>query len=61
MDAKIPLCDANAIMAECIRGLPEGQASSLLFYNGWHVNDRGHALYAELLAQTLLNGGYLDQ
>ena len=61
MDAKIPLCDANAIMAECIRGLPEGQASSLLFYNGWHVNDRGHALYAELLAQTLLNGDYLDQ
>lgn len=57
---QIPLCDANAIMSDCIFGMPEKRAAEFLFWDEWHVNDRGHRLYAQMIFQTLRLLHYLD-
>lgn len=55
----IPLCDANAVMSLCLEGLSEKEAAAYLYADNWHVNDRGHALYAQLLGDTLEASGLL--
>lgn len=55
----VPLCDAHAVMALCLEGMTEQQASAFLFDDPWHVNDRGHALYAQLLYGALRTSGLL--
>ncbi len=55
----VPVCDANRIMSTCIAGMSEVQAAEWLLDDPWHPNDRGHALYAGLLEQTLLQLGLL--
>lgn len=57
---RIPLCDANAIMSACISNMSEDRAAELLFWDQWHVNDRGHQLYAQMIFQTLQQLHYLD-
>lgn len=53
-DAGIKICDANAIMKLCLDGLGEKAASDYLFDDNWHPNERGHALYAELIRQAII-------
>ena len=49
----IPLCDANALMTACLEGMEEEQAAAFLFADCWHVNERGHRLYAEAILQAI--------
>ncbi len=55
----VPLCDANEAMCHCVEGMSEEVASALLLDDPWHPNDRGHAIYAELLAKTLHEQGWI--
>lgn len=55
----VPVCDANRIMALGLAGMNEKEADAWLFADRWHVNDRGHAIYAELLFQVLCQRGDL--
>ena len=47
------LCDANAVMKQMIAGMTTEEAFQHLLDDNWHPNDRGHAIYAALLAQAL--------
>ncbi len=51
----VPLCDAHAAMKACLDGMTEEEARAWLYADPWHVNERGHALYAQLLYNTLRN------
>ena len=51
----VPLCDANTRMKKELRGLSADEARAGLFADDWHVNDRGHRLYAEELWKKLNN------
>lgn len=53
-DSGITLCDANTIMQICLVGMDEKSAAEYLFDDYWHPNERGHALYAELIKQMIL-------
>lgn len=55
----VPVCDANRLMNLCIEGMTEEEKHTFLLDDPWHPNDRGHALYAEMLAQTLCQQGLL--
>ncbi len=57
----IPLCDANRIMRTCISGMSEDEASAWMFSDRWHPNERGHAIYAELLYEFLHQKKYLKK
>lgn len=50
----VPVCDANRIMTLGIAGMSDREADAWLFADQWHVNDRGHAIYAEMLFQMLM-------
>ena len=49
----VPVCDANRIMAACLEGMTPDQAAEWLLDDPWHPNERGHAIYAELLFDAL--------
>lgn len=49
----VRLCDANALMKIMISGMNERQTSDYLLADNWHPNDRGHAVYAQLLYEAL--------
>lgn len=53
-DSGITLCDANTIMQICLESMDEKSAAEYLFDDCWHPNERGHALYAELIRQVIL-------
>ncbi len=53
------LCDAHELMRLATAGMMEEQKAEFLFADNWHVNDRGHAIYAQVLFEALRNGGYL--
>ena len=55
------LCDANAVMTERLSCLSEAEKAEFLFDDPWHPNDRGHALYAELLTDSLIQQGILPE
>lgn len=57
--AGVSICDAGAVMARCLDGLSDSEAAAYLFSDSWHPNDRGHALYAELLFGSLCQQGFL--
>ncbi len=54
VDADIKICDANTIMSLCLNGLDEKTAWTYFFDDNWHPNERGHAIYAELIRQVIL-------
>lgn len=56
-DCRVPVCDANAVMSICVEGMNPDQANEFLFDDPWHVNDRGHALYAQLIYDAIVNSG----
>lgn len=43
----IPVADAHREMAARLVGMDAPQAFAYLYHDNWHVNDRGHALYAQ--------------
>lgn len=45
------LADANGLMSRCLAQL--GSHSSLLFYDDWHVNQKGQELYCQALAEAI--------
>ena len=52
-DSGAILCDANAVMQRMLDGMTSEQGFSYLLNDNWHPNDRGHGIYAALLAQAL--------
>ena len=52
------LCDANALMKEQLKDLTE-QEATCLFADPWHVNDRGHRIYADATFASLLKEKYI--
>ena len=50
---KVRLCDANALMKIMISGMTDRQAGEYLLADNWHPNDRGHAVYAQLLYEAV--------
>lgn len=50
---EVPLCDASMAMAKEIAGMKDEEAAAWLYADRKHVNDRGHALYADLLYDAL--------
>ncbi len=49
------LCDANRMMKLAAEGMSEEDMKRYLFADNWHVNDRGHAMYAQMLLGWLMN------
>lgn len=58
-NGSVLLCDANAQMNLQLKGLTEEAAAACLFADPWHVNDRGHQIYAEMIYNALLQGKYI--
>ena len=54
IDTGTKVCDANAIISLCLNGLDEKASSDYLFEDDWHPNERGHAIYAEVIKQVIL-------
>lgn len=52
-DTGAVLCDANAVFKLMLENLTPEQAATYVLDDNWHPNDRGHAIYAALLAQCL--------
>ncbi len=49
------LCDANMLMKCAADGMSGQEMKLYLLADNWHVNDRGHAMYAQLLFDVLSN------
>ncbi len=60
-DSGVLLCDANRMMRLMLEDMTEEQAEQYLFADVWHVNDRGHAIYAQMLYETLCAAGILPR
>lgn len=60
-DSGVLLCDANRMMRLMLEGMSEEQAERYLFADAWHVNDRGHAVYGQMLYETLCAAGILPR
>ena len=57
--AGVSICDANRLLSHCIEGMSGKDVETWLLRDRWHPNDRGHAIYAELLCQLLCQQGIL--
>jgi len=55
------LCDANLVMKAASLGMSAEETAAYLFDDNWHPNERGHALYAQLLMEALHAGGHLNR
>jgi len=49
----IRLCDANTMMKILAEGLTETEMSRYLLSDNWHPNNRGHAIYAQMLYEAI--------
>ena len=48
-------------MTERLSCLSEAEKAEFLFDDPWHPNDHGHALYVELLTDSLIQQGILPE
>ena len=60
-DAGAVLCDANALMQAALAGLTAEEARRYLFDDPWHVNHRGHRIYAAALENILEAAGGIPE
>ncbi|MBR5247859.1 MAG: hypothetical protein IKV27_02760 [Lachnospiraceae bacterium] len=47
MDRNIPIVDANEEFKKRLKGLPEEEMHKEMYKDVWHVNSKGHKIYAE--------------
>lgn len=51
----VQLCDANRMMKIMTDGMTEQERFDFLFADNWHPNERGHAVYAQMLFEAISN------
>ena len=52
-EMNIPVADANAEFKKILSGLTEDEMKKVMFCDDWHVNSKGHKIYAEKIVEKI--------